>query len=306
MEQQKPRRIKVVLNGKAGRRTGEQAKKLIDESFKSLDPNLTIDYAFTKAPRHATELAHQASEEGYNLVVASGGDGTVNEVVNGLVHTQTTMGIIPNGSGNVFAHEMKLPTDTLEACRMILSREPTEVDVAQVGDRFYIWLLGIGIEAKTAYMVNPTLKKYFGVLAYVVAALRNALDPGYSLMRMTADDKEMTFFTFNTIVGNAASFDGFLGIRSRHSITDGFLDVCILQKKTILGILELMFNFFKGRRDYYRFIDRWGAAHIRVKELRIETVPSAYYHVDGEVAGKTPIEVKLHHKAMKLILPPRS
>ncbi|GAI50174.1 unnamed protein product, partial [marine sediment metagenome] len=219
---------------------------------------------------------------------------------------QATMGIIPNGSGNVFAQEMDLPIKTFEACRNILTGEATEIDVAQVGDRFYVWLLGIGIEAKTAQMVNPTLKKYFGTLAYVIAALRNAFDPGYSLMRMTADDKEMTFFTFNTIVGNAASFDGFLGIRSRHSIDDGYLDVCILQKKSLLGILELIFNFFKGRRDYYRFIDRWGAAHIRVKELRIETVPSAYYHVDGEVAGKTPIEVKLHHKAMKLILPPRS
>ncbi|MEW5944692.1 MAG: diacylglycerol kinase family protein [bacterium] len=299
------RRIKIVLNERAGRRSREFSEKFIHRSFMEIDPSLTVDVSLTQAPRHATELAHQAALDKYDIVVAAGGDGTVNEVVNGLVHTQTPMGVIPNGSGNVFSQEMRLTANIRDACRNVLEGEIHDVDVGQVNDRYYIWILGLGIEAKIAYMVNPTLKKYLGVLAYVVAAARNLFDPGYSLMRIMFDEKEMTFFTFNTIVGNAASFDGFLGIRSRYSIMDGYLDVCVLQRKSFLGYLELFLNFLRGRRDYYRFIDRWGAAHCRVKNLRIETVPSTYYHLDGEVAGKTPVDVKIHPKSLKLILPRR-
>ncbi|MEW6203404.1 MAG: diacylglycerol kinase family protein [bacterium] len=300
------KRIKVILNARAGRRKSEFSEKAIRESFHSLDPSVEIDFALTQAPRHAVELANEAAMEKYDIVVAAGGDGTVNEVVNGLVHTGATMGIIPNGSGNVFSQEMHLASDIQKACETILNGKAYEVDIGQAGDRYYIWLMGIGIEAKIAASVNPVLKKYFGVLAYALSALRNIFDPGYSLMRILADDKEMTFFTFNTIVGNAASFDGFLGIRSHISISDGYLDVCVLQRKSLLGYLELMINFFRGRRDYYRYIDRWGAAHCRVQNLRVETVPSTFYHLDGEVAGKTPVDIRIHPKALKLILPARS
>ena len=139
------KRIKVVLNEKAGRRSKEFSQKYIHDSFKELDPDVTVEFDITQAPRHATELAHKAASDGYDIVVAAGGDGTVNEVVNGLVHTQAAMGIIPNGSGNVFAQEMKLSSDIKTACANIINGKAHEVDVGQVNERFYIWILGIGI-----------------------------------------------------------------------------------------------------------------------------------------------------------------
>ena len=301
------RKIYVVLNGKAGKagRFGlDNAQKTISEAFQKADASVQVDFGITQAPFHAPELARKAAETGeYYAVCAAGGDGTVNEVTNGMVHTGVAMGVLPWGSGNVFAQEMSISNNVEEAARLVLEGKIRDVDAGQVGDRYYLWMLGIGVEAKIAYYVNPTIKKYLGVLSYVVAAARQIFDPGYSLMRISLDDQEMTFTTFNTIVGNATSFDGFLGIKSSYSIKDGFLDVCILQKKSVGGILKLLIEFIKGRKDYYRFIDKFSAAHCRVKKLRIDTVPNAYYHVDGEVMGMTPVEIRVHPQSLKLIFP---
>jgi YegS/Rv2252/BmrU family lipid kinase len=301
------RKIYVVLNGKAGKagRFGlDNAQKTIQDAFHKTDPDVDVEFGITQAPFHAPELARKAAETGqYYAVCAAGGDGTVNEVTNGMVHTGVAMGVLPWGSGNVFAQEMAISNNVEEAAALVLNGQIRDVDTGQVGDRYYLWMLGIGVEAKIAYYVNPTIKKYLGVLSYVVAAARQIFDPGYSLMRITLDDQEMTFTTFNTIVGNATSFDGFLGIKSSYSIKDGFLDVCILQKKSVGGILKLLIEFIKGRKDYYRFIDKFSAAHCRVKSLRIDTVPNAYYHVDGEVMGMTPVDIRVHAGSLKLIFP---
>ncbi|HOO57097.1 MAG TPA: diacylglycerol kinase family lipid kinase [bacterium] len=298
------RDIYVVLNGKAGRRSLDFSISEIEKCFKEHDPDVNVEFGITERPMHAAELAREAAGTGkYYAVVCAGGDGTVNEVANGLAHSGARMGLIPNGSTNVFAMEMKIPADIPEATRIVLEGVPVRVDVGKVNDRYYIWMLGIGIEAKIAHLVNPNIKKYVGVLAYVIAALSQAFDRTRQLMRIIMDDdKEMTLSTFNTIIGNATSFDGFLGIKSRYSIKDGFLDVCVYQHKSWLGILGLVRRFITGRRDYYRSIDRFSAAHCRVKKMRIETVPNAYYHIDGEVMGMTPIEVEVHHKALTFIM----
>lgn len=297
------KKIHVILNGKAGRRGIEFSQKSISDAFHKLDPTVEVDFGLTQAPQHAIELARQAAAAGYDVVVAAGGDGTVNEVCNGLAHTGAVMGIIPNGSTNVFAQEMQLSSNIDKAADIILNGDAKVIDLGCVHGRFFIWMLGIGIEAKIASLVNPKIKQYFGVLAYVIAALQQLFDKAFSLMKIYLEDKEIMFSTFNTIIGNATSFDGFLGIRSQYSISDGWLDVCILQRKSYMGIFKLLREFARGRRDYYRFIDRFSAAHCRVKTLRVETVPSTFYHVDGEVMGKTPIEVSVHPKALTLLLP---
>lgn len=299
------RKIYVVINGKAGRRSLDFSKNEIEKCFKTHEPSVEVEFGVTERAMHAAELAAAAAKTGkYYAIVAAGGDGTVNEVVNGMAHSGGRMGIIPTGSTNVFSKEMKISPEIAGSTKTVLEGIPVRVDVGKAGPRYYIWMLGIGIEAKIAAMVPPELKRRFGVLAYVITAFRHAFDKGMQIMKILIDDdKEMTFSSFNTIIGNATSFDGFLGIRSRFSIKDGFLDVCILQHKSPIGIVQLVLNFIRGRRDYYRFIDRFSAAHCRVKKLRIETVPNAYYHVDGEVIGQTPIDVEVHHKALTLILP---
>ncbi|MFA6449146.1 MAG: diacylglycerol kinase family protein [bacterium] len=299
------RKIYVVLNGKAGRRGLDFSKQEIEKSFKACDPEVEVAFGVTERAMHAAELAAEAAKTGqYYAVVAAGGDGTVNEVVNGMAHSGARMGIIANGSTNVFCSEVKISSNFDIACRTILEGIPVEVDAGKANDRYYIWMCGVGIEAKIAHLVNPKIKKYFGVLAYVIAAFQQAFDKGRQIMKIMFDDEqEMTFSTFNTVVGNATSFDGFLGIRSRFAIKDGFLDVCIFQHKSPIGIGELVLNFIKGRRDYYRSIDRFSAAHCRVKKMHIETVPNAWYHVDGEVMGQTPIDIEVHSKSVILIVP---
>lgn len=307
------KKIYVILNGKAGRAGREgatSAESVIREGFRKCEADVEVDFGYTEAVMHAATLARDAAAKGiYHAVCAAGGDGTVNEVSNGMANTGVPMGVLPWGSGNVFSQEMQIDNRIDKACELVLKGTAKTVDLGMVGDRYYLWMLGIGIEAKIASLVNPKIKAFFnrfglGAMAYAIASLKVLFDKSYSLMKIQFDDDiEMTFSTFNTIIGNATSFDGFLGIRSKYSISDGFLDVCILQRKSGLGILKLLVEFIRGRKDYYRFIDRFSAAHCRAKSLRIETVPDAFYHIDGEVMGSTPIEVKVAPGALRLILP---
>lgn len=299
------KKVYVVLNGKAGRRGLEPAKAEILDSFKKLYPEVTVEFGITERPMHAPELARAAAITGqYYAVVAAGGDGTVNEVANGMANTGGTMGIIPNGSTNVFCKEVKISSEIDEAVTNIMEGIPVVIDLGKVGDRYFIWMMGVGLESKIAHEVNPKIKKYFGVLAYVISALRQLPNIGYQVQKIMMDDeKQITFNTFNTIVGNATSYDGFLGIKSRFAIKDGFLDVVVFQSWNIVGVLQLIVNFVRGRRDYYRFIDQFNTAHVRVKKMRIETVPNAWVHVDGEIVGQTPIDVEVAEKAVTLIVP---
>ena len=161
------RKLYVVLNGKAGKagRQGlDAAQAQIEGAFKSIDPSVEVEFGITQAPFHAAELARTAAEtKKYYVVCAAGGDGTINEVTNGMVYTGVPMGILPWGSGNVFSQEMQISSEIDKACDLVLNGNPQEVDTGQVGDRYYLWMLGIGIEAKIAYNVNPTLKRYLGI-----------------------------------------------------------------------------------------------------------------------------------------------
>lgn len=300
------RKFYVILNGKAGRRGLDYSKAEIEKYFNKHDPESEVEFGVTERPMHAAELARQAAQKGeYYAVVAVGGDGTVNEVTNGMAETGATMGIIPNGSTNIFSTtEMKMTADFDQAIKLLLEGVPVRIDAGKVGDRYFIWMLGVGLEAKIANEVNPKIKKYFGVLSYVIAALKQLPTIGFQVMKIVMDDeKQLTFSSLNTVIGNATSFEGIFGIKSRFSIKDGFLDICVFQRWTIVGVLQLIKNFIKGRRDYYRFTDRFGAAHVRTKKMTVDTVPNAWYHVDGEVMGQTPIEVEVREKAITLIVP---
>jgi len=175
------RKVYVVLNGKAGRRGLEFSKQEIEKGFKECDPEVDVEFGVTERRMHAAELANEAAKRGgYYAIVAAGGDGTVNEVSNGLANTGATMGIIPNGSTNVFCSmEMKISSKIEEATRNVLEGIPVKVDLGKVNGRYFIWMLGVGIEAKIANEVNPKIKKYFGVLAYVISALKQLTSIGY-------------------------------------------------------------------------------------------------------------------------------
>ncbi len=301
------RKIYVILNGKAGRRGKDFSVGEIERCFKENDPEVEVEFGLTERAMHAAELARNAAAKGeYYAIVAAGGDGTVNEVCNGLVNSGARMGIIPNGSTNVFCQEMKISSDIAKATKNILDGIPMKIDAGLAGDRYFIWMCGVGVEAKIAHLVDPKIKKRFGVLAYVVSALRQAFDLTFKIMYLKLDNVQMTFNTFNTIIGNATSFDGIFGIRSAYSIRDGYLDVCVQQRRSVFGFMGVFIRFIKGRRDYYRTADSFSSAHCRVKKLRVETVPNEYFHCDGEVVGTTPVDISICEGALTLIVPPET
>ncbi len=300
--------IYVIINGKAGKagRSGVNlVKSTIENAFRSANNDVSLEFGVTECPLHATELASEAAKTGnYEAICAAGGDGTVNEVMNGLVHTEEVMGILPWGSGNVFAQEMNISSNIEEACRLILTGNVRKVDTAQADNRYFLWMMGIGVEATIAVKVNAVTKKRFGVLAYITATARTIFKKSNFNAEISIDKEQINNKSFNVIIGNAVTVTDKNTLNSFDNISDETLDLLLFRKKNIGGILGLLYDYLRyGKKNYYRKLKPFNALHRNFKTLSIKTTPPMYYHIDGEIMGKTPVKIEVHPSSLNLILP---
>ena len=195
----------IIGNPKAGRNRGQDRLKRCAEILRS--GGLDVEVWPTERPQHATELAALA---GARLVVAAGGDGTVNEVVNGL-ETDATLGVLPLGTANVMARELGLPLKAETACERILAGKERRIDVGVATDRKgrerrFTCMAGMGFDAHVVNEVTPRLKRYLKILAFPLAAVKVYLEgdlPPLHIVR--GDDKYVTQFA---IVANGQYYGG--------------------------------------------------------------------------------------------------
>ena len=140
-----------------------------------------MQIAATTAAGDATIKAQQAAQAGYHAVIAAGGDGTVNQVMNGLVGTSTALGTLPLGKVNIWAREMGLPMDLSKAAESLMKSELAQIDVGIAGNRYFLLMAGIGFDAAVKAMVSAAEKKMLGAIAYIKQAIQIAWN--YSLLQ---------------------------------------------------------------------------------------------------------------------------
>ncbi len=183
-------KILVILNGNAGKghdmpvfirrilRLPEKETMSLDETHNRIvaalkQSDIHPKIVRTEWARHATELTKEAANDGYDVVVAVGGDGTINEIVNGLVNTKTRLGIIPRGTANLLATEMDIPSNLEDACAVIAKNKPVHIDTATVNDHYFTIMAGIGFDAHVVKEVDSsTVKNKWGAIAYPLIAIR--------------------------------------------------------------------------------------------------------------------------------------
>lgn len=303
----KKKRLYIILNGRArqirNRGTGAVKERII-RVFRETDETIDPEFVKTEGPMHAAELAQKAEEHGYYAVCAAGGDGTINETVNGLAGSSCPLGIIPLGSGNVFAQELEL-YNLERACNVIAKGSPRSVDTGVCNGRRFIWMAGIGLDAAVAESVDAGLKKRFGPLAFAVSAIPRLIKRNKSDLQIMLNGKEIKERSLNVIVGNALSFDQ-TGDRNEivNNMTDGRMDLCIIKGMSLEGLFKMFSDYLvRNRRNYYRRAKSFDTEIGTFKKLKLDCDPPLPYHLDGEVAGKTPIEMEIHPRSVNLILP---
>lgn len=293
----------VIFNPGSGQGNSDQDLSLIRQL---LDPHFLLRVHVMDGEMDIVEMTKQAIDDGSNLVIASGGDGTVSAVAGALVGTDIPLGIIPRGTANAFAAALGMPrlAPIRNACQTILSGHVRTVDVAMCNGVPMILLAGIGFEAETVELANNSLKTQWGVLAYLVAGWQSMEKQQAFETIIEAGGEVYTFEAASITIANAAPATSVLAQGGGQVIhNDGKLDVTIASAETRLQGVSTMLRMF-GAAIVKTGIEQQNVVHLQTERLTVTTNPPQKVVLDGEMVGTTPIEVVCIPGGLKVLAPP--
>lgn len=281
----------VAHNAPRARRKGE-----VDELMESL--GWTVRWEETKAPGQATQFAGKAAETGVPLVIACGGDGTVNEVVNGLAGSQSTLGTIPAGTSNIWARECGLDHSTIEAMRLMVMGERRLVDTGRTGGRFFLLLAGFGLDASITQRVHLGVKSRVGAAAYGLAAVQEVFrwKSIPAIVRFDGYERKVDFLM--ALVGNTRMYAGLTKIASRAVINDGRLDVCVYEGD---GRRDVILHMIRTIAQVHRKSDK--TLYRRVNKVEFHWDAEVPVQLDGDPLTQHPCEVEVAPGSLWVAVP---
>jgi YegS/Rv2252/BmrU family lipid kinase len=290
------KRIHVVINPAAGQ--PEPILHILNSIFRPA--GVRWDVSITHEFGDATRQARQAAEDGADVVVAYGGDGTVMEVVNGLIGTEAVLGLVPGGTGNVLSIELDIPQTSEEAARLVISPDAQirKIDVGQSGEKSFMLRTYVGFDAQRIQLTTREMRDRYGRLAYLIAALKAIPESKAMRYRLTLDGEDVECEGFTCIVENA----GNMGVRSLSlvpdvSISDGLLDVIVIHGLDPLSLASALGSIADTPLDSDRF------HHWQARQITIATDPPQAVIADGESWGETPITMKVLPGVVRVIGP---
>ncbi|RFB17850.1 diacylglycerol kinase family lipid kinase [Bacillus sp. HNG] len=304
-----------IVNQKAGNGKGLRVwNKLKQELEKK-----KIDYRsfFTKYPNHAAELARQIGsmfEDKVEAVIAVGGDGTINEVVNGMVYyPEIKVGYIPAGSGNDFSRGFNVPKSPLDALTFIVRNKASKGKWFDIGkckirgksnSSYFVSSLGTGFDAAVSKLTNESkMKKYLnkihmGSIAYVGALIRLLFTYRLTNVSLHIDGKDYQYENvWFVTVSNQPFYGGGMKIAPKANPKDGFFDITVVHNLSRVKLLFVFVTVFFGAHTKFEEIAQHKGANIKV-----ESDEKILVHADGELIGQTPIQVEVQHRKLSFMV----
>lgn len=289
------KRILFIVNPISGhrdkRRFGEEAAAVLGGG------DIQYEIVFTERAGHATELA-TAAVGNYDIVAAAGGDGTLNEVARGLLHSDTAMAVIPCGSGNGLARCLHLPLKTSEAIQLLRQGKIERIDTATVNGELFLSVAGIGLDAQTADDFARDPRR--GFIPYAHYATNNYFHLKPETVRITFDgSKTLTCSPMLVTFANSNQY-GYNAVIAPHaSLQDGLLDTCILSRPPLPVIPAFVGMLMHGHLDRSRYLTEIQSAHITVER------PSAgVVNIDGEpVMMEAALHVQVLPQSLRVVVP---
>jgi diacylglycerol kinase (ATP) len=267
------------------------------------DRGWQVQIAATTAPGDATSKAQIAARSGYNAVVAAGGDGTVNEVMNGLVGTETALGVLPLGTVNIWAREMGLSMDMLKAAESLGKSELTKIDVGMAGNRYFLLMAGIGFDAAVTETIRSEEKKLFGAIAYVKQAIQIAWNFRGVRLKLRIDGKRVRGKILMVIVGNSQLYGGVIKFTAHATIDDGLLDVCVIKGRGMLSAPRRLISIFARHYNRDPQVKYYQAKQVEIRRKRGKALP---VQVDGDYLGSTPMSFRVVPDSLWIMVPPNA
>ena len=288
-------KVFFIINKYSGTGFRPELEGLIVSQCTSL--NLECSIEFTQDRGHATELAKKAVSLGFNKVFAVGGDGTVNEVAQGLIHSSVAMGIVPKGSGNGLARHLHIPMGVKKSLELLKSKKIIQMDTLMVNDRLSVNVSGIGFDGHVAGLFGENGKR--GLLGYVKLTLKEFFTFQEFAVKLKVDDKDFDRTAFILAIANSSQFGNNATIAPYASVCDQWMDVCFIKKVPLWQSIGFAIKMFTQKIDASAFVEI-----MQAKKLSIHFPKAMPYHIDGEAMKPVAdFEISLIPASLKMIVP---
>ncbi len=290
--------VRFIINPSSGRKN---YKRFIDEvCIKLLDAGYLISKFYTEKAGDALEDTVNSCNLGIDFLIACGGDGTVNEVVNGLskCKRKAPLGIIPSGTMNDFAHITDMPNTVQGVVDMIKSGKTKLVDIGITSGRYFVNVAAGGFLTAVAHNVSASSKTLFGRSAYYIEGVREFFaDAGKAkTMKFTSKEFTGTEEVMLFLVSNSTSVGGFKKIAPFAEIEDGLLDCLIITKSAITETLSILLTMNSGKH-----IKHPNVIYFKTKDILIESAEHLVVDVDGDIGGLLPMRFKIVENGLNVL-----
>jgi YegS/Rv2252/BmrU family lipid kinase len=252
----------------------------------------------TRCAGDGTRRAREAVVEGFDLVVAAGGDGTINEVINGLALSNTALATLPLGTMNVWARELGMPLQPRAAAKSLFDCTVQTIDLGRVGERYFLLMAGIGLDAAITASMDSQQKRRLGALAYVLRGLQLVSGIRGTRTRIVLDGRQLRRRVLQLVVGNSQLYGGLVKITDKAHINDGLLDVCVLRGDNVFNALQHAIAILRQRHTYNPHID-----YYRARVIDVIAYPRLAVQVDGDLVGFTPVTIEVVPAALRVLMP---
>lgn len=297
---------RLIYNPTAGPRNVRVELAKLCAFFK--EHGWTVTLQMTEAPGDAMKMARQAASDRLDAVIVAGGDGTVNEAVNGLVGSDTALGVLPVGTGNLWAKQLRVPTYTLanplrlrEAARGLVRGTVRRIDAGRVNDHAFLCWASAGLDAQVTSEMEPRDRttKRLGALPYLIAAVLVAQDYKGVETTISLDDDVFRRRTLLIMVNNIRQYGGVVQVAPQAKLDDGLLDVFVFEG---LGFGYVVRHLFKVL--FQRYLADPRIIHRQARRVEIRTEDRIPIQVDGDPLGGTPARIRVLPGALRIVAPP--
>lgn len=294
-------RLKIIINPSSGRETALQD---LDSVLMHLSGsgNLTrSDICYTSGRYDAMNFAKETKADEYDAIVAMGGDGTVNEVVTGMMRggVDVPLAIFTSGTVNDFATINGLPQAASDFARMLTNPSYITVDCGKANDDYFLNVVAAGLLTDVAYKANNDVKTFIGPAAYWLSALKDLPSINRSFpVKITANGQTYEEDIIMFMISNTKSVGGFRSLMSKADITDGVLDMLVIKKMDPIEVVPLLGSLVIGEH-----INNDNVIYLQSDDITIESEENVVLDIDGEEGSSLPAHISCITQAIKLIVP---
>ncbi len=278
---------------------GAYAKEKIDKAKRLLiSSGARVELFLTKKKGDAQNRAEDALKENLSIILVAGGDGTINEVINGVAMSDRIIGILPLGTTNVLAKEIKIPDNVERALAMLKSGRIHRVSLGRIRSeqtsikRYFILMAGIGFDGSTVYAVDYKTKRFSGKGAYILSGIKNLISYNPNKLKFSINGSQ--YDGYNAIIGNAACYGGSFKVTPDASLESPEFSICIFKGNKRHALVKYVLGIITGSHLKFRDI-----FYLKCKKVTVEG--EAHIQIDGDYFGRSPVTIESVNNALNLI-----